>query len=154
MEWSKLIHGDAPKQLPEFRTGDDVRVLYRIVERGKERLGQFEGTVIRYRGSGTSKTFTVRRVTHGEGVERIFPIDAQIIARVEVIRRGRVKRSRLYFLRRTIGKLRIATVESQNTTEKKENTGITIGTQTADAEATADKSEGIVSSAQKVPNSP
>ena len=94
------------------KTGDQVRVWFKILEQGKERLGQFEGTVIRLRGSGPSRTFTVRRLTHGEGVERVFPVDAKTIARIEVLQRGRVKRGRLYYLRTIIGKTRIAVQET------------------------------------------
>ncbi len=108
MEWLKLVHGTAaPVNAQTIRPGDEVRVWFKIVEQGKERLGQFEGLVIRVRGSGPSKTFTVRRVTFGEGVERAFPFDAKMISRIEVLRKGRVKRARLYFLRTTIGKTRI-----------------------------------------------
>ena len=113
MEWLKLVHGGTQPTPPsQFGPGDDVRVWYRILEQGKERLGQFEGTVIRVRGSGHAKTFTVRRVTHGEGVERIFPIDSKTVSRVEVLREGKVRRSRLYFLRRTVGKTRIASADT------------------------------------------
>ncbi len=108
MDWMKLVHGEAPAAPAPFRTGDQVRVWFKILEQGKERLGQFEGIVIRCRGSGPSRTFTVRRLTHGEGVERVFPLDAKTIARIEVLQRGRVKRGRLYYLRTVIGKTRIA----------------------------------------------
>lgn len=113
MEWLKLVHGDTPPTLPSrFGPGDDVRVWYRILEQGKERLGQFEGTVIRVRGSGHARTFTVRRVTHGEGVERVFPSDSKTVSRVDVLRQGKVRRSRLYFLRRAVGKTRIASADA------------------------------------------
>ena len=111
MDWMKAVHGSSARSLPAFNTGDRIRVWYRILEQGKERLGQFEGDVIRARGSGPSRTFTVRRVTYGEGVERIFPFDSKTIARVEVLQQGKVKRSRLYYLRRVIGKTRIAAAE-------------------------------------------
>jgi large subunit ribosomal protein L19 len=111
MEWLKLVHGEAASKLPAFHPGDEIRVWYRILEQGKERLGQFEGHVIRCRGAGRSRTFTVRRVTHGEGVERVFPFDAKTVSRIEVLRQGKVKRSRLYFLRTIIGKTRIASGE-------------------------------------------
>ena len=91
MDWMTLIHGTAPTPPAAFRPGDEVRVWYRILEQGKERLGQFEGLVIRYRGAGPAKTFTVRRVTHGEGVERVFPIDSKTISKIEVLRQGKVK---------------------------------------------------------------
>lgn len=113
MEWLPWVHrNDTPAAQPAFDTGDDVRVWYRILEQGKERLGQFEGTVIRYRGAGAAKTFTVRRVTHGEGVERVFPLDAKIISRIEVLKQGHVNRSRLYYLRTLVGKSRIATSDT------------------------------------------
>lgn len=112
MEWLKLVHGSAQSTPPAaIHPGDEVRVWYKILEQGKERLGQFEGLVIRTRGEGSSRTFTVRRVTHGEGVERVFPFDAKVIARIEVLRQGHVKRSRLYFLRTVVGKTRIAAAE-------------------------------------------
>lgn len=113
MEWLTWVHGRTPSESTEkFRPGDEVRVWFKILEQGKERLGQFEGTVIRCRGSGPSRTFTVRRVTHGEGVERIFPFDSKTVSRIEVLRPGRVKRGRLYFLRTAIGKTRIAADQS------------------------------------------
>jgi len=111
MDWMKLIHGAAPTPPAAFGPGDEVRVWYRILEQGKERLGQFEGTVLRYRGSGPAKTFTVRRITYGEGVERIFPVDSKTVSKIEVLRRGKVKRARLYYLRTVIGKTRIAAAE-------------------------------------------
>ena len=118
MDWMKLVHGDAkPASSVSFQTGDEIRVWYRILEQGKERLGQFEGVVIRCRGSGPSRTFTVRRVTYGEGVERVFPFDGKTIARIELLRQGRVKRSRLYFLRRVVGKTRIAAAQIQGQSE-------------------------------------
>ena len=111
MDWMKLVHGTPERTLPAFKPGDRVRVWYRIAEQGKERLGQFEGDVIRARGSGPSRTFTVRRVTYGEGVERVFPFDSKAIARLEVLQPGKVKRSRLYYLRRVVGKTRITAAE-------------------------------------------
>ena len=115
MDWLKLVHGTSERaSRGTFRPGDEVRVWYRIIEQGKERLGQFEGLVIRVRGSGPSKTFTVRRVTHGEGVERVFPFDSKIITKIDVLRHGEVKRSRLYFLRAAVGKTRLTSTEAQS----------------------------------------
>jgi len=111
MEWLKLVHEASTKAAAAFNPGDEVRVWFRILEQGRERLGQFEGIVIRVRGSGPSKTFTVRRVTYGEGVERVFPMDSKMVSRIEVLRRGTVRRSRLYFLRSAIGKTRIASTD-------------------------------------------
>jgi large subunit ribosomal protein L19 len=96
---------------PEFGPGDQVRVWTRIMERDRVRLAPFEGLVIRRRGSGISESFTVRRVTHGEGVERVFPVHAPILERIEVLRRGRVRRARLYYLRTKIGKTKIAAAD-------------------------------------------
>ena len=120
MDWLRHIHGTANPP-PTFRTGDEIRVWYRILEQGKERFGQFEGTVIRYRGAGASKTFTVRRVTYGEGVERTFPADSTAVSKIEVLRQGKVKRARLYFLRRVIGKTRIAAAHSEGGAEMSAN---------------------------------
>ena len=119
MDWMKLVHPKTQPVTPAtFGPGDEVRVWYRILEQGKERFGQFEGLVIRSRGAGPSATFTVRRVTHGEGVERVFPRDAKTISRIEVLRRGHVKRARLYFLRTAVGKTRIAAAETQAGAER------------------------------------
>ena len=112
MEWLKLIHGAKPAGPAAFSTGDDVRVWFKILEQGKERLGQFEGIVIRIRGSGPSRTFTVRRLTHGVGVERVFPFDAPVVDRVEVLRSGKTKRARLYYLRHVVKKTRLAAGDS------------------------------------------
>ena len=108
MDWLTLVHGERGKDAaPPFTTGDDVRVWYKILEQGAERVAPFEGIVIRARGPVTSRTFTVRRVTYGEGVERVFSMDTKTLVRIEVLRRGHVKRSRLYFLRDAIGKRRM-----------------------------------------------
>jgi|SRR5215471_17031624 large subunit ribosomal protein L19 len=90
--------------LPEFRAGDTVRVAVKVVEGGRERLQQFEGVVLRKRGGGTSATFTVRRISHNVGVERTFLLNSPRIERLEVVRRGKVRRARLYYLRGLTGK--------------------------------------------------
>lgn len=118
MDWMTWVHGARPPATDTFGPGDEIRVWYRILEQGKERLGQFEGTVIRCRGSGPSRSFTIRRVTYGEGVERSFPFDAKIVSRIEVLRRGKVKRAKLYYLRAAVGKRRIASAESAASTGK------------------------------------
>ncbi|MEW5761756.1 MAG: 50S ribosomal protein L19 [Bacillota bacterium] len=92
------------KDLPEFRPGDTVRVHVKVVEGGRERIQPFEGVVIRRRGGGLGETFTVRRVSYGVGVERTFPLHSPRIARIEVLRHGRVRRGRLYYLRGLRGK--------------------------------------------------
>ncbi|AEG15683.1 MULTISPECIES: 50S ribosomal protein L19 [Desulfofundulus] len=90
--------------IPDFRPGDTVRVHVKVVEGNRERIQVFEGVVIRRRGGGLSETFTVRRVSYGVGVERTFPLHSPRIERIEVVRRGHVRRARLYYLRQLRGK--------------------------------------------------
>ena len=92
------------QDLPELRPGDTVRVHVQVVEAGRERTQVFEGTVIRMHGGGLSATFTVRRITHGVGVERTFLINSPRIGKVEVVRHGRVRRAKLYYLRGRSGR--------------------------------------------------
>lgn len=90
--------------LPEFRPGDTVRVHVRIQEGNRERIQVFEGVVIKRRGGGISETFTVRKISYGVGVERTFPVHTPKIAKLEVVRRGKVRRAKLYYLRNLRGK--------------------------------------------------
>jgi large subunit ribosomal protein L19 len=90
--------------LPEFRPGDTVNVHVRVIEGDKERIQQYQGVVISIRGAGASRTFTVRKVSNGVGVERIFPMYSPKIARVERVREGRVRRAKLFYLRGLRGK--------------------------------------------------
>ncbi|MCC7298498.1 MAG: 50S ribosomal protein L19 [Bacteroidia bacterium] len=90
--------------LPEFKAGDRVTVFYKIKEGNKERIQQFQGDVIQRRNSGIDETFTVRKISNGVGVERIFPANSPYIDKVEVNRRGKVRRARIFYLRKTIGK--------------------------------------------------
>jgi len=92
------------KDVPEFAIGDTLRVYVKVKEGDKERLQPFEGLVIRRRGSGLRETFTIRRVTHGVGVERIFPLNSPNVGRIEVKRRGDVRRAKLYYVRELRGK--------------------------------------------------
>ena len=90
--------------LPEFRPGDTVKVHVRVVEGNLERTQVFEGVVIARNGSGLDASFTVRKISFGIGVERVFPVNAPIIQKIEVTRRGDVRRSKLYYLRDRVGK--------------------------------------------------
>lgn len=90
--------------IPDFRAGDTVRVDVRVVEAGRERIQAFEGVVIARNGAGVRASFTVRKVSFGVGVERVFPLHAPIISKIEVLRRGDVRRSKLYYLRDRVGK--------------------------------------------------
>jgi large subunit ribosomal protein L19 len=92
------------EDVPEFRPGDTVRVSVRVREGEKERLQAFEGVCIGRRGAGISETFTVRKVSSGIGVERIFPLHSPNIAEIKVVRLGRVRRAKLYYLRKLSGK--------------------------------------------------
>lgn len=91
-------------ELPKFKSGDTIAVHYRVKEGGKERIQIFEGVVIRISGAGMGKSFTVRKVSQGIGVERIIPMNSPLIAKIEVKRIGKVRRSKLYYLRNLSGK--------------------------------------------------
>ena len=90
--------------LPSFNVGDNVRVHVKIKEGNRERVQAFEGTVIKKQNGGIRETFTVRRVAYGAGVERTFPLNAPTIEKIEVTRRGKVRRAKLYYLRDRVGK--------------------------------------------------
>jgi large subunit ribosomal protein L19 len=92
------------RDVPPFRPGDTLRVNVRVKEGDKERLQAFEGVCIARRGSGVSETFTVRKISNGVGVERIFPVHSPMLAEIAVVRRGRVRRAKLYYLRHLTGK--------------------------------------------------
>ena len=92
------------EDLPQFTPGDRVKVYVKVVEGGRERTQAFEGVVIRRQGSGARETFTVRRVTFGIGVERVFPVHSPSVSRIEVVKKGRVRRAKLYYLRKRTGK--------------------------------------------------
>ena len=87
------------KDVPEFRPGDTVKVFVKIKEGDKERVQLFEGLVIKRRGGGISETFTVRKISYGVGVERTFPVNAPIIDKIQVVRKGKVRRAKLNYIR-------------------------------------------------------
>ncbi|MCS6905467.1 MAG: 50S ribosomal protein L19 [Bacteroidia bacterium] len=92
------------KDLPDFKAGDTVNVHVKIIEGNKERIQVYTGVVIQRRGSGSTETMTVRKISNGIGVERIFPIHSPYIDKIEVVRRGKVRRARLFYLRNKSGK--------------------------------------------------
>lgn len=96
--------GQMREDIPNFKPGDGVRVHVRVVEGERERIQIFEGTVIARKNKGINETFTVRRISQGIGVERVFPIHSRYVNKIEVVRKGRVRRSKLYYLRSRIGK--------------------------------------------------
>ena len=105
MDALKIIAADSVKeQAPQFSVGDTVRVSVNIREGDRERIQQFEGTVIARKGPGGAETFTVRRVTYGVGVERVFPLHSPNVKEVAIVRKGRVRRAKLYYLRDRVGK--------------------------------------------------
>jgi large subunit ribosomal protein L19 len=101
----KSVEDEYLKQdIPPFRPGDTVRVHVKVIEGSRERTQMFEGAVIRRRGSGLNETFTVRRISYGVGVERTFMVHSPRLAKIEIVRHGRVRRARLYYLRGKVGK--------------------------------------------------
>ena len=99
-----IAAGSVKETTPEFGIGDTVKVSVNIREGERERIQMFEGTVIAKRGSGVSETFTVRRVSYGVGVERVFPVNSPNVADVKIVRYGKVRRAKLYYLRDRVGK--------------------------------------------------
>ena len=106
MDAVKYVHEQLAREtnIPEFRAGDNVSVAYRIVEGDKVRIQEYRGDVIQIKGSGATKTFTVRKISNGVGVERIFPFGSPNLESVKVLRRGKVRQARLYYLRDRVGK--------------------------------------------------
>ncbi len=101
---SKVLNKNKRTDLPEFRIGDTIRVHVKIKEGEKERLQIFEGVVLARKNSGLGETITVRKISFGQGVERIFPLNAPVIDHIDVVRTGKVRRSKLYYLRALRGK--------------------------------------------------
>ena len=99
-----MAEGCIKEANPAIRVGDVVKVHVKIREGERERIQVFEGTIIARKGAGVSETFTVRRVSYGVGVERVFPVNSPNVAKVETVRRGKVRRSKLYYLRDRVGK--------------------------------------------------
>lgn len=104
IDLNNILPEQMKTDMPVFNSGDHVRVHVRVVEGDKERLQPFEGDVINIRGNGINKTFTVRKISSGVGVERIFPFNSPKIAKVELLKEGNVRRAKLYYLRNLSGK--------------------------------------------------
>lgn len=105
MDALKMISDSSLKaEVPQFNIGDTVKVHVKIKEGDKSRIQVFEGTVIAKKHGGISETFTVRRVAHGCGIERVFPLRSPVVDKVEVVRNGKVRRAKLYYLRDRVGK--------------------------------------------------
>ena len=105
MDALKIIsEGSIKAEKPQFNVGDTVRVDVRIKDGDRERIQAFEGTVIAKKHGGVAETFTVRRVSYGVGIERVFPVNSPNVAKVELVRSGKVRRSKLYYLRDRVGK--------------------------------------------------
>jgi len=100
----KITNDQLRTDIPDFRAGDTVRVHARVVEGTRERIQLFEGVVIKRHGSGISETYTVRKISNGVGVERTFPLHTPRVASIDVVRQGRVRRAKLYYLRDLHGK--------------------------------------------------
>ena len=104
-KYTKLVEATyLKKDMPQFNVGDTIDVLVKIIEEGKARAQTFEGIVIAKKGSGLGETFTVRKISYGEGVERVFPLHTPSIERILVVKKGDVKRAKLYYLKKKIGK--------------------------------------------------
>jgi len=119
MDKIKMIEDDLKgKRIPQLNVGDTVKVMTKIPEGDKVRLHPFEGVIISKKGSGTRMSFTVRKVSYGEGIERIFSIYSPVIERIDVLRRGKVQRAKLFYLRGKIGKkaTKIDSVEEKDIT--------------------------------------
>ncbi|MFH1645106.1 MAG: 50S ribosomal protein L19 [Candidatus Omnitrophota bacterium] len=105
MDKMKIVEAKyVKKEVPEFAIGDTVKVYMKIIEEDKQRLQGFEGLVIAKKGRGLGETFTVRRISYGEGVERVFPMHSKTFEKLTVVKRGKVKRAKLYYLRQKVGK--------------------------------------------------
>ncbi len=121
MNYTELIEkGQLKKQIQQFNVGDTIRVYSRVVEGEKERIQVFEGLVIGRKGSSNRETFTVRKISHGVGVERVFPLHSPRIEDIKVVRRGAVRRAKLYYLRKEKGRAAKVTEKEQRPEEKKE----------------------------------
>lgn len=126
-----FVSGLLKKDVPDFQPGDTLKVSVKIIEGDKERIQDYVGVCIRRKGSGIAETFTVRRVSYGVGMERIFPLHSPKVDKIEVIRRGRVRRAKLYYLRDLRGK------KARITERKTETAAAKAAARAADADTPA-----------------
>ena len=133
LEQAEIEKLTAEKSIPDFRPGDTIKVMVKVIEGERERLQPFEGLCIARKGGGINASFTLRKISFGEGVERVFPLYSPNLASIEVVRRGRVRRAKLYYLRGRTGKAaRIPERQDYRARTKKKAKA---------AESTADKPE-------------
>jgi large subunit ribosomal protein L19 len=120
LEAEQIAIVSAKRRIPDFAPGDTVRVNVKVVEGTRERIQAYEGVCIGRQGSGLNESFTVRKISYGEGVERVFPVHGPMIESVDLVRRGRVRRAKLYYLRGLTGKAARITERSDKKTGKGE----------------------------------
>jgi len=123
LEQEQMTTLAATKEVPDFAPGDTLQVSVKVVEGSRERLQAFEGVCIARSGSGLQENFTVRKISYGEGVERVFPIYSPLVASIKVLRRGRVRRAKLYYLRGLRGKAARITEKQDNKARREEKNG-------------------------------
>ena len=150
IEQAEVAAISAKRTLPPFEAGDTVRVHVRVTEGTRTRLQAYEGVVIARKGGGINESFTVRKISYGEGVERVFPVYSPMVEKVEVVRRGKVRRAKLYYLRGLRGKsARI--VENSGSRAKKLNDDMRDLMAAERAQAEAEKEAARAEAAAKVP---
>ncbi len=123
LEQEQMASLAATKDVPEFAPGDTLQVNVKVVEGSRERLQAFEGVCIARSGSGLQENFTVRKISYGEGVERVFPVYSPLVASIKVLRRGRVRRAKLYYLRGLRGKAARITEKQDNKARREDKNG-------------------------------
>jgi len=150
IEQAEIATLTAKRDLPAFDPGDTVRVHVRVTEGTRTRLQAYEGVVIGRKGGGLNQSFTVRKISYGEGVERVFPVYSPIVEKVEVVRRGKVRRAKLYYLRGLRGKsARI--IEASNVRAKRLNQDLRDVAAAEQARAEAEKEAARAEAAAKAP---
>lgn len=150
IEQAEIATLTAKRDLPAFEAGDTVRVHVRVTEGNRTRLQAYEGVVIGRKGGGLNQSFTVRKISYGEGVERVFPVYSPIVEKVEVVRRGKVRRAKLYYLRGLRGKsARI--IEASNVRAKRLNEDMRDLLAAERAQAEAEKEAARAEAAKAAP---